>query len=999
MINPWELPSLKDDLDRRQLKENQRIKSIVPLKQADYVFQTELKNPASHTKRYTYYMLTYTNAELVTFFRKYFGNQEELINKNHTKYYSFTFDVDDEGKFIEDSLDIPHVQLIVNDVYEKGEIDYKYFTDNYIEKKNHFLEELTVIFQNSVDSTAVEKAEKLFIQYFGRVAQSSSVSYVQCHIIGKNMADQSMRFNSFYLDDLQAILKNNPNKTLEKFIEGVSMETDIDENRKEIENILSPKNLPEGRWPSPVNYRLSLMQQVAVNQIIRGNESIHSVNGPPGTGKTTLLKDIFAQLIVERAKNMVKHNNPQSAFTQIGKQSIKMGEKNYDYSMFKLDPEIAKYSMVVASSNNGAVENISKELPLLDEIVRFEDGAESENEYEEFDRLYAEEAKKLDFFPAYAENLLGDEKAWGLFSGAFGKSSNISNINKALNNKSNGNIPFLKYLESEKLPKNAWETVVQEFNALYKEIEFEKMKLEDYIDSISELEKYQKQLANNVDSMEKTLEKVNNLEIEYLRVNKENTYLQERLDNLPEVGLFTRIIKMFTGKMEPEEKEIREERDALLKKELELHRTLEDGKNHLKTLKMKKEKLSEKILPLELLQKKFEDENITLSTDAFWGKENYDKRQISVLWQTDELNFKRGLLFLKALQVHKVFLHENHKHLKVSLQMLNNLRSFNLNIKNTRENIEEMWKTLHLVFPIMSTTFASFSSMYRGMGPDLIDYLFIDEAGQASPQQAAGALWRSKKAIVVGDPLQIEPVVTLDETILADIRDAFDVSKQYIGPTASVQVVADHANPIGTYKGDGADRERIGIPLWVHRRCIEPMFSIANDIAYENKMVLAMNKIGNSEWHNISGKTKIGQYVPEQGEFVLDKLKKHFSAAIEGELPNVFVITPFTAVRKQLISLVNRELKKEIPHISDWTSASIGTVHTFQGKEADIVYFVTGTDAETEGAANWSCMKPNLLNVAVTRAKKEFYVVGDLERYREKQYYDVIVNLMDQFKE
>lgn len=330
--------------------------------------------------------------------------------------------------------------------------------------------------------------------------------------------------------------------------------------------------------------------------------------------------------------------------------------------------------------------------------------------------------------------------------------------------------------------------------------------------------------------------------------------------------------------------------------------------------------------------------------------------------------------------------------------MFGELKSNNLNIKENRDNIEKMWKVLHLILPVMSTTFASVGSMYDAVGADFIDYLFIDEAGQASPQQAAGALWRSKKAIVVGDPIQIEPVVTLDETILADIRKAFTIDKNYIGERASVQVLADHANPLGAYK----EEERIGIPLWVHRRCIEPMFSISNEMAYNNKMVLANNKVGEGKWYNIKGKVKTKQYVKKQGDFIAEKMINYFKRREDDKLPSVFVITPFTKVKSELRKLVKRRLKVEIKEeakiIDEWVDRSIGTVHTFQGKEADIVYLVTGTDESTDAAANWSCAKANLLNVATTRAKKEFYLVGDYERFKEKPYYNIIVEKFEQFE-
>ncbi|NGY80219.1 AAA family ATPase (plasmid) [Bacillus megaterium] len=72
---------------------------------------------------------------------------------------------------------------------------------------------------------------------------------------------------------------------------------------------------------------------------------MNSVNGPPGTGKTTLLKDIFAQIIVNRATEMAKISDPTEAFE--------------DSNLF-LKESLTKFKIVIASSNNGAVENISK---------------------------------------------------------------------------------------------------------------------------------------------------------------------------------------------------------------------------------------------------------------------------------------------------------------------------------------------------------------------------------------------------------------------------------------------------------------------------------------------------------------------------------------------------------------------------------------------------------------------------------------------------------------
>ena len=60
---------------------------------------------------------------------------------------------------------------------------------------------------------------------------------------------------------------------------------------------------------------------------------------------------------------------------------------------------------------------------------------------------------------------------------------------------------------------------------------------------------------------------------------------------------------------------------------------------------------------------------------------------------------------------------------------------------------------------------------------------------------------------------------------------------------------------------------------------------------------------------------------------------------------------------------------------------SVGTVHTFQGKEAKVVYLVLGADENSRGAAFWAVGTPNIMNVAATRAKEEFYIIGSQRLY------------------
>ena len=69
-----------------------------------------------------------------------------------------------------------------------------------------------------------------------------------------------------------------------------------------------------------------------------------------------------------------------------------------------------------------------------------------------------------------------------------------------------------------------------------------------------------------------------------------------------------------------------------------------------------------------------------------------------------------------------------------------------------------------------------------------------------------------------------------------------------------------------------------------------------------------------------------------------------------------------------------------------------GTIHTFQGKEADIVFLVLGSSPGQAGwgSRQWASRTPNMLNVALTRARSLIYVVGNRRDWKRHPFFDVL---------
>jgi hypothetical protein len=222
--------------------------------------------------------------------------------------------------------------------------------------------------------------------------------------------------NSFFIGELYKVAKewnHDSGRALLSYFTGsqgqkIDVRGSDEKSQNEVREIIKPQSFPVGCWPS--KYPLVFSQQLAVNAIRNEfiangilKEGLFAVNGPPGTGKTTLLRDIVAMVVVERALKL--YNERKGIFES---QAKKVNINNKELEYFPLVEYLRDYSIVVASSNNGAVENVSLELPRMVSV--------------------SEAVKDHDYFRDIATMLLNknnvEDKAWGLIATNLGRKEN-----------------------------------------------------------------------------------------------------------------------------------------------------------------------------------------------------------------------------------------------------------------------------------------------------------------------------------------------------------------------------------------------------------------------------------------------------------------------------------------------------------------------------------------------------------------------------------------------
>lgn len=835
--------------------------------------------------------------------------------------------------------------------------------------------------------------------------------------------------NSFFLDDLATVhddvVTNGLTGALASYLTAdtaahADARVDVMTNHHVVDDAVSIKRLPKGRWPTEPAHGLALRQQFAVNQALTDLSStggLMGVNGPPGTGKTTMLRDVLAGNVVERARRLAALSHPADAFTQITHRWT--AADGHPRRVRQLRDELTGFEMVVASTNNTAVENVSSEIPARTAIA--ENWQVEADYFADIATATLRAAAKTD----KSSSAETDDSlvAWGLVAARLGNKSNRAafrsefwfdktsprtkqripgtapRMHSRLLQWHNGEVPIRSWPEARDAFQQA-ERRVDELIEARRAAEERLARFGDALRADAEVAKRAVEIgtelgvaAEAVRSQAREVERSTSAVVR--AIEDRDRHVETRpsaLETLFSLGRAARDWRNALGPLDVAVQEAQQRQTA----SQERANQLEDARAKLAAEFANNEELRSQLSSeLAALRRRLAADRDRYGC-AYPGEEwTGPQRELRAPWLDAEIDEARSDLFLAALRLHEDFLSavagDMREGLRAAIDVVAGAHPSCLE----PEKVRAAWQLFFLVVPMVSTTFASFGRMFKGLGSGSLGWVLIDEAGQACPQHAVGAIWRARRVIAVGDPLQLQPVVTIPAKAQSAIASAYSVSDTWIPPHASVQTLADRVSRYGTRLCHGEKTVWVSSPLTVHRRCDEPMFSLFNDIAYNGIMVSGLTRrpdhfdslngarIPASRWLDEAARTA-GTHLQRNQ---IARLRRGIEALRDDGIAadKIIAISPFREVADHLARLEQ-----------DYQGLKAGTIHTAQGREADVVFLVLGGDPAAPGAKEWAAATVNLVNVAASRAKRRLYVIGDQSAWVGYNYFNQLGAALDQ---
>lgn len=259
------------------------------------------------------------------------------------------------------------------------------------------------------------------------------------------------------------------------------------------------------------------------------------------------------------------------------------------------------------------------------------------------------------------------------------------------------------------------------------------------------------------------------------------------------------------------------------------------------------------------------------------------------------------------------------------------------------------------------------------------DLVVIDEASQCDIASALPLLYRAKRTVIIGDPMQLKHISALSKAKDSDLQTKYGLVENRIAWAYSVNSLYDLA------AGIAQDTQIVN--LRDHHRSHADIIGFSNRLFYGGRLRVAtrytsLKRRSSGDpgviWQDVRGAvTKPGgsgaRNVTE-AKAVCDALRDLL--IVRGYTGSVGVVTPFRSQAQCLQELV--AASADITAVAPRADLLVDTVHKFQGDERDVMFFSpVVSEGISPGSLGFLRGNGNLFNVAITRARGLLHVIGD----------------------
>jgi len=257
----------------------------------------------------------------------------------------------------------------------------------------------------------------------------------------------------------------------------------------------------------------------------------------------------------------------------------------------------------------------------------------------------------------------------------------------------------------------------------------------------------------------------------------------------------------------------------------------------------------------------------------------------------------------------------------------------------------------------------------------LFDLVIVDEASQCSLAAVLPLAYRAKRLAVVGDPSQLQPIVPVGDRLLQEIAvqtgfESDDLRRRGI----------HHKYGSAYLAFESAAQPHSPVLLSEHYRCHPHIARWFNRTFYGDRLIVLTDVADTNRrdrtilWQDVTGVAER----PPSGSSWLNRVEaaqviEWLGKVLESE-STVGVITPFAAQAQLVRTLAEDRFGRSA---LDDAGFMCGTAHRLQGDERDAILVSPVLSPGMSGSgARWIEKERNLLNVAVSRARRALLVLG-----------------------